>query len=386
MIGMDGYQTWRIAFVRHEADFSAYLAGAHGLLNGTNPYAPTAVPPYNSIENYRPFIYPLFVAWLWIPFALLPPLIASFLWYFISVIIFFKVLRLLAKLLKLDDERPRLLFYGSLTILFVSVLQSDFMYGQWNLLVLLLLLLGVEYLEKSPIKSALGFGAAISAKLMPIVLLPIIALRSIRISIMSIVSIIVFTVAVPFLIAGPKIFEYYQYWFHSTISHEITQGGDHGFSTFDLASVLAQLTGMAYPTTLMRVVCGLMLLAFPLILLKRGSHLPAFFLAFLLLPLTASRSEPHHLIILMPAVGLLVTYLLKTEARAWKWFGLLALQLTILWGFNKAIPFDTAGMLVLFGIVFIMGLRTPSAHPSSFPDAALDDRSIDPITPSAKSA
>ena len=360
MIGLNAYQTWRIAFVRHEADFPAYLAGAHGFLNGTNPYAPTAVPPYNTIENYRPFIYPLFIAWLWVPFALLPPILASLVWYLLSVAILVKVLRLLAKLLLLTDERHRLIFYGFLSILFVSVIQSDLMFGQMNIFVLLLLLLGVEHLEKTPMKSGLGFGAAISAKFMPLVLLPVVLLRSPRAFIVTMLSIVVFAVLIPFLIAGPKIIEYYQYWFNNTIFNEIGQRNEYGYTSFDVASVLAQLMGMSWPTTIMRAACGLILLVFPLILLKKGSHLHAFFLAFVLLPLTATRSEPDHLVILMPAVGLLLAFMLKNNAKAWTWCGLVALQLTILWGYNKAIPFDTFGMLVLFAIIFSMWIRKDS--------------------------
>jgi hypothetical protein len=373
MIGIDAYQTWRIAFVRHEADFPAYLAGAHGFLNGTNPYVPTEIPPYNTApfntpDNARPFIYPLFVAWLWIPFALLPPLAASLLWFVISVGILIVVLQLLAKILKLGDERQRLLFYGSLLILFVSVIQADLMYGQMNLFVLLMLLVGVRYFEASPMKSGLGFGAAISAKFMPIVLLPIIVLRSVRVSIMAIVSILLLAVIVPLLIAGPKIFEYYQYWFSTTISGEITQG-NHGNASFDVAGVLAQTLGMPYPSTIMRAVCGLVLTVFPLIVIIRGSNLAAFFLAFMLLPLTASRSEPAHLIIIVPAMGLLLAGMLKDRAKPRKWFGLLALQLAILWGFNKEIPFDTLGLLVLFGIVFAKGIKmvSPSRRSSFAP-------------------
>jgi len=212
-------------------------------------------------------------------------------------------------------------------------------------------------MEKNPIMSGFGFGAAISAKFMPIVLLPVIMLRNFRVSIITVISILILAVAVPFFIAGPKIFEYYHYWFSSTISGEITQG-DHGFASFDLASVLAQSFGMAYPTTAMRAICWLILLAFPLILIKKGNIIVGFCLAFMLLPLTASRSEPAHLIILMPAISLLLAHMLKNGARLWMWFGLLALQLTILWGFNKAIPFDTIAMLVLFGIVFVFGIRT----------------------------
>lgn len=359
MIALNAYQTWRIAFVRHEADFPAYLAGAHGILNGTNPYAPTAVPPYNTLVNYRPFIYPLFIAWLWVPFALLPPLTASLLWYVLVVAIFFKVLQLLAKLLKLDDERQRLLFYGSLSILFVSVIQSDLMFGQLNLFVLLLLLMGVEYFEESPMKSALGFGAAIAAKLMPIVILPVIALKKIRLSFLVVLSIFLLTIIIPYLIAGAKIIGYYHYWLSNTIGGEFAHT-KYGYSSFDVAGVLAQLAGMDQPTALLRIICGIVLLSFPLILIKKGSQLIAFFLSFLLIPLTATRSEPEHLIFLMPAMGLVIVYLLRTKANPWKWFGVLALQLMVLWGYNKTIPFDTAGMLVLFGIVFTMGLRMPS--------------------------
>ncbi len=372
MIGLNAYQTWRIAFVRHEADFPAYLAGAHGLLNDMNPYAPTAVPPYNTLATYRPFIYPLFIAWLWVPFALLPPIVASLLWYFIAVAIFLKVLRLLATLLKISDERQRLLFYGALSILFVSVIQSDLMFGQLNLFVLLLLLLGVEYSDTSLVKSSLGFGAAIGSKLMPIVVLPVIALRNLRLSILTILSILLFAVVIPFLVAGTKIFGYYHYWLNGTISGEFAHT-KYGYSSFDLAGVLAQLAGMDQPTAILRVICGVVLLAFPLILIKRGNQLAAFILAFLLIPLTATRSEPDHLIILMPAVGLLIAHFLKTDAPVWKWFGLLALQLTILWGYNQAIPFDTAGMLILFGIVFATGLRMPSADKVPLSPAAMTE-------------
>jgi hypothetical protein len=360
MIGLDAYQMWRIAFVRHEADFPAYLAGAHGLLNGTNPYIPTTVapynnPPYNNPDTFRPFIYPLFIAWLWIPFALLPPIVASFVWFLISVGVLILILRSLAQLFGIKDERQQLLFYGSLTILFVSIIQAELMYGQMNLFVLFLLLLGVKYLEKNPIASGIGFGAAISAKFMPIVLLPVIILRNLRVSILTILAILVLAVGIPFLIAGTNIFDYYHYWFNSTIAGEITQG-NHGYASFDVASVLAQLAGMDYPTAVMRMICGLGLLTFPIILMRKKSDLAGFCLAFMLLPLTASRSEPAHLIILMPAMGLLLANLIKNNSKLWMWIGLLALQLMILWGFNKAIPFDTVGMLVLFGVVFMKGI------------------------------
>jgi hypothetical protein len=345
MVIIDGYQTWRFMLV---GDFPAYLSAAHGLLDGTNPYTP-AIPPPN------PFIYPLFIAWLWIPFALIPPIVAAFIWFLLSVAILLKVLQLLTRLLKLEDERQKLLFSGALLVLFVSIIQFDVMYGQINLFVLLLLLLGVERLEKSPLQSGLSFGMAMSAKLMPFIMLPVIAMRRPRIALVVIVSVFLLTCGVPYLIAGPKIIGYYQFWFNNILASE---HGEPMYLSFDFAGVLAQLAGMAHPTIAMRLVCGLLLLSFPIILLKRGNMLAAFFLAFMLLPLTATYSEPHHLIVLMPAMGLLLATMLKRGAKWTKWCGVLAIQLSILWGYKKAIPFDTAGMLVLFGIVFSIGLRS----------------------------
>ncbi len=363
MIVLDAYQMWRIAFVRHEADFPAYLAGAHGILNGTNPYVPTTVapynnPPYNTPNTFRPFIYPLFIAWLWVPFALLPPVVASFTWFAISAGILILVLRSLATLFFVKEERQRLLFYGALTLLFVSIIQAELMYGQMNLFVLFLLLIGVLFLEKNPSASGLGFGAAISAKFMPIVLLPVILLRNVKATIVTVLVIVILAVALPFRIAGTNIFDYYQYWFHTTLSGEITQG-NHGYSSFDLASVLAQVAGMSYPTTLMRAICGLGLLTFPMILMRKRSYVAGFCLSFMLMPLTGSRSEPAHLIMLMPAVGFLLATMIKNKAELRKWLGLVGIQLMILWGFGKAVPMDTIGMLVLFGILFRMGMREP---------------------------
>src|ERR1017187_6465245 len=120
MIGIDAYQMWRIAFVRHEADFVACLAGAEDFRNGTNPYLPTAVAPYNTLENYRPYIYPLFFAWLWIPFTFLPPIAASFAWYIMSVAMMFYALALCAELVGLTTRNEKWLIFGIIGILFVS--------------------------------------------------------------------------------------------------------------------------------------------------------------------------------------------------------------------------------------------------------------------------
>jgi hypothetical protein len=369
MIVMNGYQVYRIAFVRHEADFVACLAGAEDFRNGTNPYLPTAVPPYNTLENYRPYIYPLFFAWLWIPFTFLPPIVASFAWYILSVAMMFYALALCAKLVGLTTQKEKWLIFGIIGLLFVSVFQWVLMFGHEDLFILLLLLLSAKYLLKNQSRSGWFLGAAISGKLMPIVVLPML-LKSWKAMALCLVSILLFCIVIPYLFAGDAIFRFYDYWFHNTLTGEMSKG-DESTHSFALAGAVAQCLGLLRPTFVLKLACGLLLVSFPMILLFKQRMLPALFLSFMLIPLTSTRSEPNHLTMLVPAIMLIASVLLK---RAMKWRGkeimlttrqtaigwalLILVQMMILWGYNATVPLDTVGMLIVFGLVFMVGIQT----------------------------
>ena len=365
MIVLNGYQVYRIAFVKHYADFPAYLAGAEGLRNGTNPYVPTAIPPY-AADDIRPFIYPLFVAWLWLPFTYVPPIVASFAWYFISVVMMFYALWLCTELVGISDVTQKYLLIGIIGILFVSVFQWVLMFGQTDIFILLLLLLGAKYLAMQRSRSGAFFGAAVSAKLMPIVVLPMLV-RNWKALIVGVVTIFVLCIAIPYLFAGNAIFSYYSYWYHTTLGGEMAKGDDARHS-FALAGVVAQLLGYVRAPMILKLICGLVLLYFPLRLLWRQRIIPALFLSFMLIPLTSTRSEPNHLTMLVPAIMTLAAMLLKQQVfwrgkeivltksqTAVGWAVIVLIQLMILWGYNALVPFDTIGMLAVFGIVFLIG-------------------------------
>jgi hypothetical protein len=393
MIVVNGYQVYRIAFVRHEADFAGYLAGAQGLRNGTNPYLLTAVPPYNTAvppynkaENMRPFIYPLFLAWLWIPMTFLPPIAASFLWYILSVAMMFYSFRLCAELIGVP-ECERFLMYGIIGILFISILQWVFMFGQIEIFVLLLLLLATKYLVKNENfgttrKASAGYflGAAISAKLMPIVILPMLMKHGAKAIGITLFTIFVLCFVIPFLFAGTAIFHYYAYWFHDTVAHEMVTG-DESAHSFTLAGAIGQMLGMVRPPLILKIFSGLFLIAFPLILLFKGRTVPALFASFMLMPLTSTRSEPHHLIMLMPAVMLIADTLLRRKIILGQkeitlsplqiflgWILFVLVQLMILWGYSLNVPLDTAGIMMWFGLVFWIGMKS---QPVISPDVQL---------------
>jgi hypothetical protein len=371
MIAINGYQVYRIAFVRHEADFVACLAAAHDVRNGINPYLPTAVAPYNTLQNFRPYIYPLFLAWLWVPFTFLTAVVASYLWYAISVLLMFYALWLCAELAGLRRRDEKWLATGIAGVLFASIFQWVLMFGHEDFLVLVLLLLGARSLIQRRSIGGSFFGAAISAKLMPIVVLPML-IRKWRAAAFGAVTIVLLCIAIPYLIAGNKIFGYYSYWVHDTLATEMTHG-DSAVHSFALACVVAQLGGLAEPTIVIKLLCGLFLLAFPLVTLYRDKQLHAFFLTFMLIPLTSTRSEPNHLTMILPATMLIVATLLKRRI-SWKgverqltsreigfgWGALVVVQLMILWGYGAQVPFDTIGMLVVFGAVFWLGVNDRS--------------------------
>src|SRR5580692_10594004 len=131
--------------------------------------------------------------------------------------------------------------------------------------------------------------------------------------------------------------------------------------------MVGQIMGLVRPTFIVKAACGLLLVTFPMILLLKQRMLPALFLSFMLIPLTSTRSEPNHLTMLVPAVMLLASVLLKRKAiwrgkeitlttrnAATGWTLLVILQTMILWGYNATVPFDTMGMLILFGLVFML--------------------------------
>jgi hypothetical protein len=369
MIVINGYQVYRIAFVRHEADFVACLAGAEDFKNGTNPYLPTAIAPYNTLENYRPYIYPLFFAWLWIPFTFLTPVAASFSWYIVSVAMMFYSLALCANVVGLTTWDQKWQIFGIIGILFASIFQWVLMFGHEDLFILLLLLLATKQLLKNKSSAGWFLGAAISGKLMPIVVLPML-LKNWKAMAVCLISIVVFCIVIPYLFAGNAIFHFYDYWIHNTLGGEMSQG-DESVHSFALAGAVAQYVGLIRPTLFLKLTCGLVLISFPIALMIKDRMLPALFLSFMLIPLTSTRSEPNHLTMLVPAVMLLSSLLLKRK-MIWRWkeitlsttnavFGwtaLLIAQAMILWGYNAIVPFDTIGMLIVFGLVFLSGIQT----------------------------
>ncbi len=388
MIVLDGYEMNRIAFKRHEADFPAYLTGADHLLNGTNPYLLEVRPPYNSTD--RQYIYPLMIAWLFIPLLFVPAVVASFLWYFISVAALLYAIAIVGSLIGLRREE-KYLIAGIVGLFFMSIIQSDYMYGQVDCFVFFLLVLGAKWYERQPVASGGMVGAAIAAKFMPVILLPMIVLRGWKATAAALGSLLLLAVAIPYCFAGNHLFDYYAYWYHNNVAAEMTNG-DPSYYSSTLACLLAWVFGLGIAPPILKVACAAALAVFPFLLWRRGKLLPAYFLALLLIPLTATRTESHHFVVLIPGFMLLVSMLVRrtfmwnsrtirltTQQIVLGWIALLAMMLMILWGNHATFPLHAIGMLLLFGAIYRAGnavnLLSQPVIDAKFDGNTLADRS-----------
>ena len=262
-------------------------------------------------------------------------------------------------------EGRRLSAGGGCWTFFMSIIQSDYMYGQIDCFVFLLLMLSAKNFERNPSRSGLwGGGAAIAAKLMPIVLLPVLAIRNWKTAACAIAAIIVLAIVIPFLFAGPALIDYYTYWYQHTIASEMAVG-DAAEHSATLAAIVSWLVGFERPPFLLKAVSGLFLLVFPILLLRRKKILEAFFLALMLIPLTASRTESHHFVVIIPSFMLLGcmllgrsfewdghSALLSTKQTIIGWCAMLADMLLILWGNHAGFPLHAIGMFLLFLVTF----------------------------------
>jgi len=145
-------------------DFTSYLLSADALLKGNNPYE-------TSISFH--YIYPLFPAFLLIPFLLTPIWFANIIWFLLNVIFLIYSYLLITKCCadkQLSYYYKLGLPFVLLLIILLNVVQNNFLNGQVNIIVLLLCLIFFHYWEKGEsIIAALFLAVAISIKLVPLI-------------------------------------------------------------------------------------------------------------------------------------------------------------------------------------------------------------------------
>ena len=158
-------QTWAKAHRADGYDFTSYLLSARALLAGSDPYR-TSTP--------FPYLYPLFLAWLLIPLAVVPYGVANLIWFATSGAAGLASIHATLGLGGSRDRAPRpgaIATVALFFLLFIPILQNNLVNGQANLFVLLGCVLFIrDEREDGGIAAAAYLAAAIALKLLPAVL------------------------------------------------------------------------------------------------------------------------------------------------------------------------------------------------------------------------
>jgi len=298
-------------------DFTSYLLSADALLKGNNPYE-TGIPFH--------YIYPLFPAFLLIPFSLIPSWIAGTVWFLLNVTFFTYIYLLIAKCC-IDKQLsfsyklglPLLL----ILILLLNIMQNNLLNGQINIIVLLLCLIFFHYWNKGEtIISALFLAAAISIKLVPLIfLILVIQRRNYYLLIYTVVFSLLFTIVIPSLFLGEELVGIYGNYFNTLLlkgaSLEIPV--DSIFFTLSgfLSYIIPSLKNVIWLKVISALLVIIALLAFSLKMEDKfysKNSIVVISLYFLGILLVSPMSETHHLIFILPALTIVTFNILNLKS------------------------------------------------------------------------
>lgn len=290
-------------------DFTSYLLSTDALLKGNNPY-----------ETGSPFhyIYPLFPAFLLIPFSLTPSWFANIVWFLLNVIFLICSYLLITKCCidkQLSFSYKLSLPFVLLLIILLNIIQNNFLNGQVNIIVLLLSLIFFHYWKKGEtIIAALFLAAAISIKLVPLIfLILVIQRRNYYLLIYTVIYLVIFTMVIPYLFLGNDLFGIYNNYINTLLlkGTSLEVPVDSMFFTLSgfISYIIPPLKNVIWLKLISVLLVVIALLIFSLkmedIFYSKNS-IVVISLYFLGILLVSPMSETHHLIFILPALTTII--------------------------------------------------------------------------------
>ena len=352
-------QTYGKAYREYGYDFSSYLLSAKALVHGQNPYL---------TETVFPYIYPLFLAFVLIPFTFIPYWLAVLGWFALNAFCLGATAVLTVSLarerLNTAWGRNLLVPLATLFIAFVSVIQNNFLNGQVNFVVIFLCLLFLKkYLAGKWIAASFFLAMAISVKLVPLVLLFFLLLRGDFKSILLTFAFTILCCLLPVVFLGNQLFFLYHDYLTSFVfgAFQATHSPGEGKIYFSFHEFCIRLVPGLDQNLWWRVV-SLSAVIGPFACLdlwsrqKKAKGLETWVLSFYLLVilLITPVSEKHHLAFVFPAVILVSLRFLFEKARL-NYRNMLLLLL--FFGLYFCARIDPGGPFYFFSIL-LLGIMT----------------------------
>jgi alpha-1,2-mannosyltransferase len=333
-------------------DLVGYLAASEALYAGADPY---------HLPNRFPYIYPLFLAAILRPLVPLGVRAASVLWFVLQCVC-------LAYIVSGARSRARgyaagaMISLAILVAIFGDVLQSEFLNGQVNLLVVALVVAAVRLEDSHQRAAAVLLGAAIALKLTPALLLAYWWIRGRYAGACEAIAWAAAFMLAPWLIVRARLWPLYDTYLREVILPRAgladSASGDiffsiYGFWGWVTRSPAGQLTIVLLSAALL---AGLMVWHWRLTRRPATDSMPAAWLYLASMPLVSPMSEVHHLVALLP---------IASFVRPWTGVvrALFALFVVLLWIGR----FDRTGPWYLFAIAALVAAGAAALRYSATP-------------------
>jgi hypothetical protein len=293
-------------------DLTSYLLSARALAHGASPYL---------LATPFPYLYPATLAFLLIPLAMAPSIVALVAWFALNAFAAVWSVRRVALCVRPDlEQRPETVavLLAVFFTVFLPIVQSNLRNGQVNFIVLALCVAAAlgrvgqgGRVGRGGSRSGFFWSAAIAIKIVPLVLLPYFAFRRRWPWILQAAVYCVVLLLVPAAVAGAKITHIYRQYTDVLFAASFAPGRDP--FDFSLAGAIAAVT--ATPATpALRISAAAVVVGWILQTdgrRLRHEHARPLTLYLLGIPLASPKSEIHHLAFLLPAAAMI--------AAAWWW-------------------------------------------------------------------
>lgn len=297
---------------RHQ-DLSAYLAAARDAFHGHPLYAPFLHHPFPDATLRPAFIYPPVFALLMVPLGLVSEPVAAATWLVISQAALAAALLLVLRHLRPPGWATTAILCATLTFypLWIDVVQ-----GQANLLILVLVVAGILVTVRGRPVGAIALGAAAALKLTPLLLLLwLLVERRFREAAWMLGAFALIT-------AGAALFRYDDTVIFFTRVLPALASGTAFYANQSLTGLLGR-TLVANPYTdpwlslpgerVLVIALALLLLGLWIWRTRRAPTLHRAMAFLPLLPLLSTVTWPHHLVILLPVIWLLIVQIAERE-------------------------------------------------------------------------